>query len=306
MVDPVASPVTGTGARGDRLASMDMERRIWLVSNAASGSNGEEALRALEQACADAGLRIAHSTTFPERELPTPSMLDAAEVDLVAIFTGDGTINALIAELAGWSGAVLVLPGGTMNLLYHRLHGDLPMEEVIARAGAGRARARRPGIIRGAVGDGHAGVLVGPGTSWNSVREAMREGNVLDIAGGTGEAIGETLEGEQVACIDPPLGRREGYPLLMLTPHDDGIEVAAFHAETAGDYLQQVMALIRRNFREGPHDILGRVERLRIAGAEGGAFGILVDGEPAQCGAQAQFTLAACEVDLLATGNDGR
>lgn len=290
----------------ERLAGMDGERRIWLVCNAASGSNRDETLRALEECCGEHGFRVAHGTVFPERDLPTPAVLDAAGIDLVAVFAGDGTINALLGQLAGWAGAVLVLPGGTMNLLYHRLHGEAPMEAVIARAARGQAHRHRPGIIRAAAGDGYAGVLVGPGTAWNAVREAMREYDVLEIAEGTGEAISETLEGEPVACIEPPLGRREGYPLLMLTPHDDGIEVAAFYAETPGEYLQQTVALVKRNFRDGPHDILDKVDRLRVAGAGGGRFGMLIDGEPGADSREAEFALAPCAVDLLATAADGR
>ena len=285
---------------------MDSERRIWLVSNRASGSNADDALTALEESCRKGGLRIAFSTVFPERELPTPAVLDAAGIDLVAVFTGDGTINALLHELAGWGGQVLVLPGGTMNLLYRRLHGDLEMEDVIARVAAGRARVRRPGVIRCAAGHGYAGVLAGPGTRWNDVREAMRENDLVGFAGEAGEAVAETLDGEPAACIDPPLGRRDGYPLLMLTPHDDGIEVAAFYAESPGEYLQQTLALMRRNFRDGPHDVLGREGRVRIASTRGGDLGLLIDGEPADCGAQAEFSLVSCEVDLIATGPDAR
>jgi diacylglycerol kinase family enzyme len=79
--------------------------------------------------------------------LPTPAALDAAGIGLVAVFAGDGTINSLIESLAGWSGAVLVLAGGTMNLLYHRLHGERTTDEVIAAAARGKSALRRPGVI---------------------------------------------------------------------------------------------------------------------------------------------------------------
>src|SRR5690606_798175 len=231
--------------------------------------------------------------------------LDAAGIDLVAVFAGDGTINTLIASLAGWGGAVLVLPGGTMNLLYHRLHGQRPMEQVIAAVARGEAIVRRPGVIRCIHGDAFAGMLAGPGTSWGQVREAMREADVAQLATGTVQAIEQTLTGEQIACVEPPLGRPEGYPLVMLTPYDSGIEVEAYYAETAGDYLEQAWALLRRNFREGPHDTLGHARRLRQASTEGNPFGLLIEGEQAEGGPEVEFTLAAADVDLLATERDG-
>ncbi len=195
-------------------------RPIWLVTNASSGSNADAALEALERCCGEHGLVIAHRSCLPDDELPTPAALDAAGVDRVAVFAGDGTINALIAGLAGWHGAVLVLAGGTMNLLYHRLHGERTVEETIAAVARGEATMRRPSVVRSRWGDAFAGVLAGPGTSWGRVREAMREAAVTELAASTVEAIGATLTGEQVACVDPPLGKPEGYPLLNLTPHE--------------------------------------------------------------------------------------
>lgn len=280
---------------------MNASHPIWLVNNASSGSNDDAALAALETAFGEHGFRVAHRTVFPEQDLPTPAILDAAGIDRVAVFAGDGTINTAIAGLAGWRGAVLVLPGGTMNLLYHRLHGDRTLEDTVAAAARDEAAVRRPSVIRSPHGDAFAGVLAGPGASWGRVREAMREANVAELAAGTIEAIEQTLTGEMIACAAPRLGRREGYPLLCLTPRESGIEVEAYYAETPGDYLEHARALLRRNFREGPHDVLGQAPVIMLASTEGNPFGVLIDGESAEAAPEAEFTLAASEVDLLAT-----
>ncbi len=285
---------------------MQDKRAIWLVNNASSGSNDDAALAALDRCCGEHGFRVAHRTVFPAQDLPTPAILDAAGIDRVAVFAGDGTINTLIARLAGWSGAVLVLPGGTMNLLYRRLHGERSMEQVVAAAARNETAMRRPGVIRSLSGEAYAGMLAGPGTSWGRVREAMREANVVELAAGTVDAIEETLAGDMIVCVEPPFGRREGYPLVMLTPFDDGIEVEAYHAETAGEYLEQAWALLKRNFREGPHEVLGKARAVRLASTEGNPFGLLVDGEQAEAAPEAEFRLAACEVDLVATEADDR
>ena len=285
---------------------MDGKRAIWLVSNASSGSNDDAALAALDACCGEHGLRVAQRTVFPEQDLPTPAALDEAGIDLVAVFAGDGTINSLIGALAGWSGAVLVLAGGTMNLLYHRLHGERTLEEVVAAFARGEAVVRRPGVIRSRFGNAYAGLLAGPGTSWGRVREAMREAAVVELAESTIAAIDETLTGEMIACREPPLGRPEGYPLLCLEPDDDAIEVVAYYAEGAGQYLEQAWALVRRNFREGPHELLGRTRAVRLASTQGNRFGLLIDGEQAEAEPEAEFVLAAAEVDLVATDADGR
>jgi hypothetical protein len=232
-------------------------------------------------------------------------MLDAAGIDLVAVFAGDGTINSLIGALAGWSGALLVLPGGTMNLLYHRLHGERTLEEVVAAVAQRVSALRRPSVIRCPSGTAYAGLLAGPGTAWGRVREAMRDGAVVELAGSTATAIDETLTGEMIRCVEPALGRREGYPLLCLEPGDEAIEVVAYYAETAGQYLEQALALVRRNFREGPNEVLGRTRAVRLASTQGNPFGLLIDGEQAEATPEIEFTLAAAEVDLVATERDG-
>jgi hypothetical protein len=277
-------------------------RDIWLVRNEASGSNRAQALTALEGCCAEAGFHISRQTCFPDEPLPGPDDLDAAGIDLLAVFTGDGTANSLIAGLAGWRGAVLVLPGGTMNLLYHRLHGDRDMVEVVALAAAGKTRRRRPGVIRCAQGTAMVDLLAGPGTRWYEVREAMREADVLAVADSAAQAIEETLADPGIACRE--VGRREGYPLVMLTPHDAGIEVSGFHAEAPGEFLAQGWALLRRNFREGPHDALGMLPRVTLASTDGAPFGMMLDGEKAEAPGEQEFVLAPCEVDLLATEPD--
>lgn len=284
---------------------MGGKRPIWLVTNAASGSNADEAVEALEGCCGRHGFPLAGRTRFPGDDLPHPAALDAAGIGLVTVFAGDGTVNALLTRLSGWGGAVLVLPGGTMNLLYHRLHGERTMERTIAAVASGEARRIRPGIVRCPHGDAYAGVLAGPGTSWGEVREALREAAVAEVAASAARAVEETLAGEWIACAEPRLGRPEGYPLINLTPRDDGIAIDAYHAESPDEYLEQTWALVKRNFREGPHEMLGRVAAMRLAGVGGHPFGLLIDGERAASATEVEFRLVPCEVDLLATEIDG-
>ena len=270
-----------------------------------SGSNDEEALAGLKEALADSGFSVARHVVFPESDLPTAAELTAAGLPLVAVFTGDGTLNAVLDTLAAWDGAVLVLPGGTMNLLSRRLHGDAAPADIIAAVAAGDARRRRPPVIACAAGHAYAGLLAGPGTAWSRVREAMRESAVVDLAQHSVAAISDTLAAPGVLVRQPVMGRTEGYPLIELIAGDHGIEVLAFYAESAGDYLAQALALARRNFREGPHEVLGQAMALTLAGSDGEPFGLLLDGEPADVGAAERFELVPCAVDLLATTGDG-
>jgi diacylglycerol kinase family enzyme len=281
-------------------------RRVWLVVNRASGSNGQEALASLERGCSDAGFAVDRIISFPDQPLPTGVALDRAGVETVAVFAGDGTVNALVAALDGWKGAVLVLPGGTMNLLYHRLHGDRAGEEVVRLAAKGEAKRARPGVIRCEAGTALAEVLVGPGTSWRDVREAMREADLVGIAANAAQALGATLAEPGVVCRSGDFGEGDEYPLIMLTPAGGVIRASGFRAETAADYIQGSWAVLRRRFREGPHDDLCAGAQITLTSNDGERLAVLIDGEPAECPPEAVFRLVPCGVDLLATASDGR
>ena len=282
---------------------MTRNRALWLVANPASGSNTPAAIEALESCCGEHGFALERRVAFPDEPLPDAAALDAAGVETLAIYAGDGTINAAVTGLYGWGGAILVLPGGTMNLLAKRLHGDSPAEEIVARVGAGAARRVRPKVARTAHGDALAGLLAGPGTSWYAVREAMRDADIAAMAESAGEAFAETTGSAMLHCTRPRLGRDDGYPLLEITPGEWGMQLDAYHAESPGEFFQQGLALLRRQFREGPHDRLGLLDRFAVAGENGAPIGLLIDGERVEGAAREEFTVAACEVDLLATGN---
>jgi len=275
--------------------------RIWLVTNDMSGSNDAARLHDLNRQFEDAGLDVIRHSRFPAEDAPAPADLEAALVDIVAIFAGDGTLNAVISGLSGWRGAVLVLPGGTMNLLYHRLFGNMDCEAAIRRTAAGDLWRRRPGIISCAAGEAYAGLLAGPATAWYEVREALRQFDLAGVAESTGEALEESFQGEFVRCAAPELGRAEGYPLLVLNPRDTGIELTAYHAENAAEVLEQAAAILRRDFREGPHDRLGEAQELSLASVDGDPIEILLDGERAGARPLEVFTLEQAQVDLLAS-----
>lgn len=280
---------------------MDRFERAWLIVNAASGSNSPATLAELESCIAENGLEIARTIHFPDDGLPAPSALDAAGVQLVIIYTGDGTLNAALAKLKGWGGAVLVLPGGTMNLLSKRLHGDFAPSEIVAVAANGGARRRRLLKIAGPCGDAYAGLLAGPGTHWGVVREAMRELDLAGIASGTAEALAKSTGETAVRAADPPLGSSEGYPLIDMTPGEHGIQVNGYHAGNLAELAKQGWALLRRRFREGPHDRLGIVDEITLENIDGTPVEILLDGERCEGTAPITFRVAESEVDLLAT-----
>lgn len=280
---------------------MERLRHAWLLANAASGSNTPAAMDELARCLTDHGIAVDRIIAFPDDPLPSPDKLDSANVELLIVYTGDGTLNAALTRLRGWSGAVLVLPGGTKNLLSKRLHGDYLAAEIVAVAAAGGAARRRIKLIAGECGDAYAGLLAGPGTHWGAVREAMREGDIAAIASGTAEALTKSTNETMVRAAWPPLGARDGYPLIDLTPGEHGIQINGYSASTPGELAQQGWALLRREFRDGPHDRLGIVDEVTLENIDGSPVEVLLDGERREAGPRVTFRVALSEVDLLAT-----
>lgn len=309
MADRRGQGVTGTlqplPGLGDMSRTEDSASPIaWLVCNAASGSNDDQAVAALQAALAEAGFALGRTLAFPDEPAPTPAELDAAGVELLALFGGDGTIHSAIEAAAGWSGAVLPLPGGTMNILVKRLHGEGTAPEIVARLDPAALHRVRPAVIRTRHGMALTGVLAGPGAIWNEVREAMRAANVLEIVSAAREAIRQSTNGAKVMCSEVDGGREEGYAAITVTPHDDGLEANGYYADSFGDYAGQGIALLNRNFRNGPHDDLGRHPQIRLTCPEGEPMGLLIDGEPFDGGVEERFEPMACPVELVATHGD--
>lgn len=307
MLEPgvLREPHTDSHARG-RMTTKNPHAvrpgKVWLVCNAASGSNNDAAVEELVAAFHASGLQLDRVLRFPDDPAPKPAELDAAHVDTVAVFGGDGTTHSVVMEAWGWDGAVLVLPGGTMNLLAKRMHGDVPAPEIVARLSPDRPlRTVRPNVIYSRHGIGLTGALAGPGTVWNEVREAMRAMNVIDFVASTREAIAQSAAGPKVKCAEVDCGREEGYAAITVVPKDDGLRANGYYAESLADYAGQGIALLNRNFRDGPHDELGRHPKLRLVCPAGEPMGLLIDGEPFDGATEEEFELGPCEVNLVTT-----
>lgn len=277
--------------------------KIWLVHNKSSGSNDEDALAALRDAFGAAGLDLVGDTCFPRDDAPRSADLDSMQADTIAIFAGDGTISSIVAGLAGWQGTVLPLPGGTMNMLARRLHGDATALEIVARFQSGIVERVRPSVLQSRHAVGLTGALAGPGTAWADVREALREPSLKELVSTASEAISSSTGGAKVMCLDVECGREEGYTAITLTPREDGIEAAGYYTESLADYARHGVALLQRDFRNGPNEPLGRHRKMRLASSDKEPMGLLIDGESYEGGVEEEFELGTSHVDFWATAD---
>lgn len=281
---------------------MTMRQPTWLIYNGASGSHDDAAIEALVEAMRAAGYD-------PDRVVdakdgtPDTAAANSAGIGVLAVHGGDGTLSRTIGNLEGFSGQVLPLPGGTYNLLAREMFGDRDPLEIVGMLGSGQLAPLRRTCIRG---DGIVALcelLAGPGAKWADVREELREANVGEVLAKGWDAAAESTVGPMVAVVQPAGGREGGYAGVRLTPRTDGMTVQGFAADGIGDYIQQGLAILKRDFREGPNDDLGRAATVRCRSLGGEAIPLMVDGERSEGANDLAFSLDTLEVDLLGIPN---
>lgn len=273
----------------------------WLVINSASGSYSEQAVADLLSQMKAHGLVAARIVAIPDEPAPDRAALEVAGVELLTIFTGDGTVNSVVCGLHNWEGVVLILPGGTQNLLAKALHGDVPAPAILARLGEGVLQPQRRHMVRTSQGDALCEVVAGPGAHWSDVREAMREGDIGGMANTLSEAIGQSTGGALVQIAEPELGKADGYPAVRAHPAGGSLAIDGYGAETLADYARQGVALLRRDFREGPHDALGHHPAIVCRSAA--PIELMIDGERATGGCEERFEVVECPVEFLAANS---
>lgn len=273
---------------------------LWLVVNPASGSNSEAAVAALTAALAEDGHAPARVLRLPADQLPTRAALEAANVATLAIFTGDGTVNAQVALLHGWSGAVLVLPGGTQNLLAKALHGDVDAPTIATRLGRGALQRVRRSAVQTSAGDALVEVLAGPGATWADVREGVRDMDLSSIASALGEAVRSTAGGAAVSVSEPPMGKPDGYRAVRMDADQGTLTLDGYDAQDWADLAAHgVSMLVKRDFRQGPHEELGQADAVVCTSHE--PIALMIDGERRDGSMKETFRCVTLPVEFLAS-----
>lgn len=210
-------------------------QRIWFITNPHSGSAGKEKCAAIEAVFAERGLHLAGRTGFPDDSIPDAAMLESAQVDTVALFAGDGTINAALCALASWDGAFLILPGGTMNMLAKQLHGDADPAAIIHAAHMHGQIVALPYVEAGPH-RAFVGLILGPAAQWARAREAARKGRLSRVLHAARNAWRRTFgAGLRVQGV---AGMRGRYQAVFVAPGQDAMEVAAIDARDWGTIAQ--------------------------------------------------------------------
>lgn len=266
---------------------------IWLIANSKSRTTDADVI---DQACGlikAEGVELEQRIDLSEADLPDAS---AGLPDMIVSLGGDGTANAVIERYGADDGPrLLILPGGTMNLLSGKLHGDADIGDIIERAFS-FGRERRLPLIKGPDFQSFVGMIAGPATAWGEVREDIRAGAVEDLADDVREALSATFEAPGVRLA----GEAESHAALFVEPLAHGLAAHAIHADSLADLALHGWAWLNRDFLGGPTVELARGERLTLE-SERGEAALLVDGERCRAASPLVLDWAQCPARFIGT-----
>ena len=266
-----------------------------LVCNNQSGSHDDAVLAKITETCRASGAPLVAVFALPEDEIPGATELDQQDIDLLLVWTGDGTINAAATKAAGWNGAILPLPGGTLNLLSKALHGDRPAPEILADALQGRGRRSPIPTIQSDNGEAFITVIAGPATRWAEVRETMRQDGLIEASRAAPDALDAMTNAPGVKVA----GQEQTYAAVILTPTPEGIRADGILTEGTGDVLRHGLAWLGGDFRDGPSDEIATGATIILE--SDAIISLEYDGELAEMPSPARFVSGASTVDFLAT-----
>lgn len=266
-----------------------------LVCNSQSGSHDEAVLEAIEAVCREQGAPLAATFALPDDAIPDADALSRREIDLLIVWTGDGTINAAARGAAGWDGAILPLPGGTLNLLSKALHGDRDAPDILADALQGNGRRAAIPMIRSKDGEAFITIIAGPATRWAEVRGTMRQDGLIEASRAAPEALDAMMNapGVRIAVQD------RDWPAIILTPTPHGIRADGIVAEGSADVLRHGLAWLGGDFRDGPTEAIETGEMIILEGEA--PISLEYDGELKETESPARFALGTSAVDFVAT-----
>ncbi|RYY23081.1 MAG: hypothetical protein EOP62_21415 [Sphingomonadales bacterium] len=251
-------------------------KNLWFITNPNSGTATKAKCEALEAVFDESGLRLAGRTEFPNEKLPEGKALDAAKVDTVVLFAGDGTINAALCALAEWEGDFLILPGGTMNLLAKELHSELDPHKIVQAAHNSKRRMALPYVEAGE-DRAFVGLILGPAAAWARAREAARKGRIGRMFGAIRSAWRRTFDRKGIRVSGAPaLG--DHYQAVFVFPHLDGLDVAAVDAREWRAIVKLGWDWVTGDWVAGHSVTEARTQELRLMGDK--PVLALFDGEP--------------------------
>jgi len=204
------------------------------------------------------------------------------KLDILIVLGGDGTINTAARKVGKDGPQLILLPGGTMNMLSKVLYGQLSWQEALQATLDAPSKRMISGASLGTKQFFVSAVIGGPAL-FAEARESIRKGNILQALRKSKNAMEESLK----TAVHYTIGTHEGEvetlfvicPLISqkLNDHDPFFEVALIDVTSIGEVLALGSNAAFGTWRDDSHVSLLQANRLRISSA--GTIPAILDGE---------------------------
>jgi diacylglycerol kinase family enzyme len=256
--------------------------------NPKSGSVPADAREKLDAVLQEAGIKGADLIeTDPEDcDGQLKTLADMAP-DLFIVWGGDGTIRTALSIVGPITPNLLILPGGTMNLLPRAIHGEKAWDVVLRDVLKGpKLKSLSAGEVNG--DRFYCAMLAGAPAHFAEARESIRRGDLVKAAAQTGTAM-ETLktmhldatygDGYSFGDTRLPTSSFVGAIIGSLTKAGEGMEVASLANPTATGALNVVWTSFFTDWRNAPGVEVAPATSLDIGADDGRDIPLLADGE---------------------------
>jgi diacylglycerol kinase family enzyme len=253
--------------------------RAFVLVNEAAGSVGKGAKDALIAILAEAGAE-ALAVREDVGDLAA-CRREAFKADVIIVLGGDGTARAA-AEAFGSGPPLILLPGGTLNVLPHALYGERTWQDALRDALKGGRVVR----LVGGKANGRkffvAG-LFGPPTLLARARESVRKGRLLEAVRRFDHAFRRMFSRSMVVHAEgSAVARVEGLgvlcPAYVGEIQDSTLEWVQLDVTRVTSFIRVGLRSVIGGWREDETIQLSRAQRGEIRSR--GVIPAVLDGEP--------------------------
>jgi diacylglycerol kinase family enzyme len=209
---------------------------------------------------------------------------------MFVVWGGDGTLRSALTTVGKVTPNLLLLPGGTMNLLTRSIHGEKTWEQVLTDVLAAPKRVTLPaGKVNHEIF--YCAMLAGAPAQLAEARESLRRGELVKAATEARAAL------DTLGTLHLDARYRDGYTFerstlpstsvigVLVGPlaRDHVMEIAALAESTAGAALSVVWSSFISDWRNSPGITIVPARSLVIE-TEDGDIPVIVDGEAMEAG----------------------
>ncbi len=227
-------------------------------------------------------------------------------LDIFIVLGGDGTIRRAAETCSETSPYLIPLAGGTMNMLPRALYGDVRWQEALESTLTAPSTRE---LSAGRLGNKQflVAAIVGTAALWAQAREAVRDGDVVDVVEKGNVAlknmfgtklhydISDQVKGEaEILVVICPLVSQE------LSASEQALEVAAIGFESAAEVIRLATAAAFGKWRDDEKVQLTRTRRLAVQSST--EIPATLDGENIDLGTHAEIEFVPRALTVLVPG----